>query len=85
MIHISIGQQFSACYSNARLAAQGFSNVFVVDYRNLSSGSGPVVSEANTRPATRPAPGPNKKPLGIWQLSRGSSAVRGGVSRPNQD
>jgi DegV family protein with EDD domain len=46
VIHIAIGQQFSACYGNARLAAQGFSNVYVVDSRNLSSGSGHVVMDA---------------------------------------
>ena len=46
VIHISISQQFSACYSNARLAAQGFPNVSVVDSRNLSSGSGHLVLDA---------------------------------------
>lgn len=46
VIHIAIGQQFSACYVNARLAAREFSNVYVVDSRNLSSGSGHVVMDA---------------------------------------
>ena len=46
VIHISLGQQFSACYDNARLAARRFSNVYVVDSRNLSSGSGHVVMDA---------------------------------------
>ena len=46
VIHIAIGQRFSACYGNARLAAQGFPNVHVVDSRNLSTGSGHVVMDA---------------------------------------
>jgi DegV family protein with EDD domain len=46
VIHIAIGQQYSACYGNACLAAEGFSNVYVVDSRNLSSGSGHIVMDA---------------------------------------
>jgi DegV family protein with EDD domain len=46
VIHFTIGQQFSACYNNAFIAAQGFQNVYVVDSRNLSSGSGHAVMDA---------------------------------------
>lgn len=46
VIHIAIGQQFSACYGNAYLAAREFSNVYVVDSRNLSGGSGHIVMDA---------------------------------------
>lgn len=46
IIHICIGSEFSSCYQNASLAAQSFSNVYVIDSRNLSTGSGHVVYEA---------------------------------------
>ncbi len=46
LIHIALGQRFSACYDNARQAAQGFQNVYVVDTRSLSSGSGHAVMDA---------------------------------------
>mgnify|MGYP000913108501 CR=1 FL=1 len=43
VIHICISSEFSSCYQNASLAAQKFPNVYVVDSRNLSSGSGHLV------------------------------------------
>ena len=46
VIHIDISSEFSACYQNACLAAREFTNVFVVDSRNLSTGHGHVVLEA---------------------------------------
>ena len=46
VIHIDISSEFSACYQNACLAAREFTNVFVVDSRNLSTGHGHVVVEA---------------------------------------
>ena len=46
VIHICIGSGFSSCYHNASLAAQDFSNVYVVDSMNLSSGSGHLVYDA---------------------------------------
>lgn len=46
VIHISISSDFSSCYQNAVLAAQGFANVYVVDSRNLSTGSGQLVYDA---------------------------------------
>ncbi len=46
VVHICIGSEFSACFQNAVLAAGRFQNVFVVDSRNLSSGSGHIVYEA---------------------------------------
>ena len=46
VIHITISRDFSSCYQNACVAAEGFSNVYVVDSRNLSTGHGLVVLEA---------------------------------------
>lgn len=46
VIHITIGSGFSACYQNASIAAADFSNVYVVDSMNLSTGQGHLVIEA---------------------------------------
>ncbi|NLL51558.1 MAG: DegV family protein [Peptococcaceae bacterium] len=46
IIHVCIGSGFSSCYQNACIAAQNFSNVYVVDSNNLSSGSGHIVLDA---------------------------------------
>ena len=46
VVHLNIGQEFSICHQNATLAAQEFSNVYVVDSRNLSTGSGHLVYDA---------------------------------------
>lgn len=46
VIHINISAEFSSCYQNACLAARQFPNVYPVDSRNLSTGSGQVVMEA---------------------------------------
>jgi DegV family protein with EDD domain len=46
VIHINISAEFSACFQNATLAAAEFPNVYAVDSRNLSTGSGHVVIEA---------------------------------------
>jgi DegV family protein with EDD domain len=46
VIHICIGSGFSYCYQNATQAAQNFANVYVIDSRNLSSGSGHIVYDA---------------------------------------
>jgi DegV family protein with EDD domain len=46
VIQINIGQGFSACNQNALIAAEDFGNVYVVDSRNLSTGSGYLVHEA---------------------------------------
>lgn len=46
IIHISLGSQFSSCYQNAKLCAQEFTNVIVIDSQNLSTGSGLLVLEA---------------------------------------
>ena len=43
VIHISLSSELSASHQNARLAAQMVGNVYVVDSRNLSSGSGHLV------------------------------------------
>lgn len=46
VIHFNIGTHFSACHQNASLAAQAFSNVYVIDTCNLSTGSGYLVYDA---------------------------------------
>ncbi len=46
VIHINISAEFSSCYQNACIAAQGFPNVRVIDSRNLSTGQGHIVLEA---------------------------------------
>ncbi len=46
VIHISISAEFSCSHQNARLAAEEFPNVRVVDSRNLSTGQGLVVLKA---------------------------------------
>lgn len=46
VIHICISSDFSTCYQNACLAASEFDNVYVVDSRNLSTGSGHIVYDA---------------------------------------
>ena len=46
VVHVCIGSGFSACYNNARLAAEDFENVRVIDSKNLSTGHGHVVLEA---------------------------------------
>ena len=43
VIHINISSEFSACHQNACLAAEELGNVYPVDSRNLSSGSGHLV------------------------------------------
>lgn len=40
VIHINLSSELSACHQNARLAAAELENVYVVDSRNLSTGSG---------------------------------------------
>lgn len=46
VIHVNISSEFSSSYQNACLAAEEFSNVRVVDSRNLSTGQGLVVLQA---------------------------------------
>ena len=46
IIHINIGSGFSSCHQNARLAAEDFPNLRVIDSKNLSTGQGHVVLEA---------------------------------------
>jgi len=46
LIHINLSSHFSACNQSARIAAEDFDNVFVVDSMNLSTGSGHLVLDA---------------------------------------
>ena len=46
VVHLNISSGFSCTHQNACIAAEDFENVFVVDSRNLSTGSGLLVLEA---------------------------------------
>lgn len=46
VIHFSLSSEMSSTYNNALLAAADFENVYVVDTRNLSTGSGLLVLAA---------------------------------------
>ena len=46
VVHLNISSGFSCTHQNASLAAEDLDNVFVVDSRNLSTGSGLLVLEA---------------------------------------
>lgn len=46
VLHITIGSEFSCCYQNALVAAEDYSNVYVVDSQNLTTGQGLLVLEA---------------------------------------
>lgn len=46
VIHFSISSEMSSTYNNACLAANEFENVYVIDSRNLSTGSGLLVVAA---------------------------------------
>lgn len=46
VVHLNISSNFSCTHQNATLAAEDLDNVFVVDSRNLSTGSGLLVLEA---------------------------------------
>ena len=46
VLHISVGSRFSSCCQNARLAAQEFGNVYVVDSENICTGQGYLVLRA---------------------------------------
>lgn len=47
VIHFNISSEMSSCYQNACAAAAECDNVYVVDSRNLSTGSGLLVLEAS--------------------------------------
>ena len=46
VIHFTISSSMSATYNNARVAAEDFEDVYVVDSKNLSTGSGLLVIAA---------------------------------------
>ncbi len=46
VIHINLSSSLSVGYQNAKLAAEGFDNVYVIDSKNLSTGSGHLVLDA---------------------------------------
>lgn len=46
VIHINISSHFSSCHQNACIAAEDVGNVYPIDSRNLSSGSGHLAIEA---------------------------------------
>lgn len=47
VVHISLGSALSCSYSNARLAAEQLEGVYVIDSKNLSTGTGLIVAEAS--------------------------------------
>ena len=51
LIYFNISSEMSSCHQNARVAAQEFDNVYVIDSRNLSTGFGLLVLEAADRAA----------------------------------
>ena len=46
VIHFTISSEMSSTYNNARMAAENFENVYVVDTKNLSTGGGLLVLAA---------------------------------------
>ena len=46
IVHINLSRHLSACHQDAKLAAQDFDNVYIVDSMNLSTGSGHIVLDA---------------------------------------
>ncbi|WP_062356890.1 DegV family protein [Bacillus kwashiorkori] len=46
IIHINLGEKFSSSYQNACIAAKEFSNVYIINSDNLSTGTGHLVIEA---------------------------------------
>lgn len=46
VIHINLSSEFSSCHQNAKLAAEELGNVYPIDSRNLSTGSGHLVMAA---------------------------------------
>ncbi|MDF2838515.1 MAG: domain protein DegV family, partial [Evtepia sp.] len=46
VIHISLGSEISSCYNHAQIAAKDFSNIYIVDSKNISLGHGLLVLEA---------------------------------------
>ncbi len=46
IIHFSLGSDFSSSHQNAKLAAADFDNIYVIDSKNLSTGTGLLVLEA---------------------------------------
>lgn len=47
VVYVGISGELSASFNNARLAAEGFSNVYAVDSRSLSTGIGLLVLRAS--------------------------------------
>lgn len=46
VIHFTISSEMSSTYNNARMAAENFENIYVVDTKNLSTGGGLLVLAA---------------------------------------
>lgn len=56
VIFFNISSEMSSCYQNACVAAEEFTNIYVIDSRNLSTGIGLLVLEAAERAAAGEAP-----------------------------
>ena len=46
IVHINLSSQISACNQSARIAAEEFENVYIIDSLSLSTGSGHIVLDA---------------------------------------
>lgn len=56
VIHFTISSEMSSTYNNARMAAEEFENIFVIDTKNLSTGGGLLVVAAAEMAAKGMAP-----------------------------
>ena len=86
VIHISLSSELSSSYQNACLAAQEVGNVYIVDSRNLSSGSGHLVLQASDMVNAGMAAEPHHRrgllrPAGSHAGGGASPSVPGGRSR----
>lgn len=72
VIHINVGSKFSSCFQNARLAAQEFGNVYVVDSENISA-PGRAISSCRQPSGPLTACRPRTFPCAYRALPSGSS------------
>lgn len=71
VIHINVGSKFSSCFQNARLAAQEFGNVYVVD--SEKSAPGRAISSCRQPSGPLTACRPRTFPCAYRALPSGSS------------
>ena len=69
VVHICISSEFSTCYADACEASRDLENVFIVDSRNLSTGSGLLALEGAEMAAQ------GKDGAGIAEILRGRTGL----------